>query len=635
MAHRLLSRSVLAALAVLTLFPVAARAQVLRRVREVVFEGSNAFTAKQLRKVVNIENRNHFLLLFSSAPRFNYLVLGRDVTYLRAYYRNRGYLQVRVEDQVEQVSDEDLVVHFQIEEGPLTTLSRVRFEGNTLLTETELTGVLRRVDGPRLRADRGDPLNEAAIQFASGALLQRYRTEGRYFAVIEPSIGVRDSLNGSAPVTFRIHEGPVVRVGRLTVEGNRITREPVIEREVTLKPGDVISETARRESQRRLYGTGIFRTVNVTLGEVSADSTTANMLVAVSEQAPRYAGTGIGVGNDPLLQVDMLLRGSAEWGHRNILGTGRSLRFNAAADFQVITDWRQIRRELGLRYTEPWFFGTRTPLTAALTVQPLTYKNYQVQEVVTELGLRREFSPTARGWINFNYRLVNTRIPIEAFKGRAALRGFSWYLDRDARDSILSPSRGSITRLSGSLYGVAGLGGPQYGLFTLSWGRYQAVAGRTILASRIHLGAGQPMGPTAEIPIVDRFFLGGANTVRGYPEQGLGPVVSGIDSTTGRTIFQPRGGQAMALFNIALRRPRIVGPLGLLAFFDAGNVWPGLRHLDTRLAFSAGVGVFLDTPVGPVRVDHGWRLNRSSAERDNPGYRLRWSRWHFSILYAF
>jgi outer membrane protein assembly factor BamA len=184
MAHRLLSRSVLAALAVLTLFPVAARAQVLRRVREVVFEGSNAFTAKQLRKVVNIENRNHFLLIFSSAPRFNYLVLGRDVTYLRAYYRNRGYLEVRVEDRVEQVSDQDLVVHFQIEEGPLTTLSRVNFEGNTLLSETELTGVLRRVDGPRLRADRGDPLNEAAIQFASGALLQRYRTEGRYFTVI-------------------------------------------------------------------------------------------------------------------------------------------------------------------------------------------------------------------------------------------------------------------------------------------------------------------------------------------------------------------------------------------------------------------------------------------------------------------
>ncbi len=637
MAYRVLIRRLRPLLPLLLLASLPTEALAQRKVREAVFEGNEAFSDRQLRRVVNVDNPANFILLrpiLGSKPRFNYLVLGRDVTYLRAFYRNRGYLQVRVEHEVEQLSGEELMVRFRITEGSLTTLSHVRLEGNRLFTDEALLAVLRRARGARLRPERGDPVSEAAIRAGAEAIIQRYRTEGRYFAGVEPTIGQRDTLNGTAPVVFRVTEGPEVRVGGVRIEGNRDTKGFVISREVTLEPGDRMTETERRESQRWLYATGIFRTVNVTVGEISPDSTLANVLVTVSESPRRYVGTGIGVVSDQQEQFDLSLRGSAEWGHRNLYGTGRALQLTASADFQIITRWSQVRRELGLRYIEPWFWGARTPLTASFTLRPQSYQEYQVQEIVSEIGWRREFTPRTRGWINFSYRLINTQIPIEAFSGRDALRGVTGDIERDSRDNILSPNQGSLSRLSGSLYGLLGLGGPQYSLISFSWARYQPTGLHTILATRVRFGAALPLGPTDEVPIFDRFFLGGAYSVRGFDERLLGPVTAVIDSA-GAVRYSPRGGQAMALLNVGVRRPRILGPLGMLVFFDAGNVWADLDEVDTRLALTAGAGIFLDTPIGPIRFDYGWRLNRSATERDTPGYRLPLRQWHLGVLYAF
>ncbi len=605
------------------------------RVQEVRFEGNEAFSDRQLRKVTRVEDRALLLgWLGVSKPRFNYMVAARDVTFLRAFYHNRGYLQAQVEQLTEQLDERTLTVMFAIREGPLTTLSDVSFEGNDTSPDQELLNITRRRRESRLGPNSGEAMNESAIHGAATAILAHYRSEGNYFARIEPRVGERDSITGSASVTFRIAEGPLVHVGDVVIDGERLTKNFVINREVVLDSGDLLTETARRESQRRLHATGIFRTVNVTVGGVSADSSEATVLVTVSERPPRYVGLGAGFARDENAQVDLRVRTAGEWGHRNIYGTGRAIELAAAGDFQVISDWKPIQQEVSLRYVEPWFWSSRTPGTILLAFRPQQYDIYQVQEFAAELGLRREFTPRTVGWLTFSYRLVGTEFPSENVSDQKALRGLSGEIQRDTRDTFISPSQGSLTRLVARNYGWI-FGGPNYDRFTGEWARYRSTGRRTIVATRLKLGLASPRGQTRDIPVFDRFFAGGANTVRGYDERTLGPVIASTDTTTGDMRFDPVGGRILALANLEFRRPRLLGPIGAEIFFDVGNIWGRLEDLDSRLAYSAGVGLFLDTPIGPIRVDYGWRLQRSPAERDTPGYRLPMGDLHISFLHAF
>lgn len=640
MAHRVLNRDrgiLLVLLAAAMLLASAGPASAQRRVERVAFHGNEAFPSDRLEDVTRVEDRG--LLgwgvlgwLGWGRPRFNYLVMGRDVTLLRAFYRNRGYLQCSVSDRAEPLGEARLVVHYTIEEGPRYTLEELRFSGNTVFGDERLRGMLEGMREHRLR--EGVPISEEALQTGSQQLRQAYREEGYHFARISPRIGERDSTSGAAPVTFRIQEGQQVHVDRVIVEGARQTKDFVITREVTLDPGDLLQESERMESQRRLYNTGIFRTANVTIGEVSPDSTRVNVLVTVREQPRRYFGVGTGIAGDDQEQLDLNLHGSVEWGHRNLFGTGRALELQGGADFRVITAWELVRRELSLRYVEPWFWGTRTPLTVTFALRPQSYGIYDVQEFATEVGLNREFTPRSRGWLNLTYRLVDTEVPIEAFSSRDALRGVTVRGERDTRNNVFSPLTGSFSQFYLRAYGGP-LGGPSYSVLNTSWSRYQLTGSRTIMASRIRLGIAQPYSGQDEVLIFDRFFAGGANSVRGYEERRLGPVAAATDTTTGQIRYEPRGGRILLLANLELRRARWLGPLGLKLFLDAGNVWARFGDVSPRMALSAGVGVYLDTPVGPFRLDYGWRLNKSPVERDIPGYSLPPGQLHLSVLHAF
>ena len=160
---------------------------------------------------------------------------------------------------------------------------------------------------------------------------------------------------------------------------------------------------------------------------------------------------------------------------------------------------------------------------------------------------------------------------------------------------------------------------------------------RTIMATRVRLGFARAGKNTGEAPIFDRFFAGGSSSVRGYKERQLGPVNTFIDTTTMEIYYRPRGGQLLALFNLELRRPGHFGPLGLVIFLDAGNVWATVEDMskDLNLAFSAGLGLFVDTPIGPVQVGYGWRLNLSPTEKKTPDYRLRSGELYITVLHAF
>jgi len=566
----------------------------------------------------------------SRKPTFNILVMNRDVTYIRSFYQDQGYLGCRVAAATEAVGDDDLMVHFTVDEGDRTSLSRLEFQGNTHFSDRELQNHIRNVRGVRLR--EGDPLNASAIYGGRQMILQRYRNNGFHFARVQPGTGARDNLSGTAPVIYRIIEGPQVTVTGVRVEGNRLTKREVIVRELILSEGDLLQEQDRIESQRRLFATGVFRTASVTVGEVTGDSTGAVLLVTVNEMPVRYVGTGTGLAGDKQEQFDLTFHTSAVWGHRNLWGTARALELNAGADFRIdfrrFRDSELIQRELSLRYLEPWIFHSRIPLTTLLYIRPRSYPEYETEEYGAEIGVAKEFALRTKAWLNLAFRQV--RIDSAAVsqalvpQERSSLSGINATFERDTRDNFLSPSQGSMTRVRLNSYLRFQAQNPAYTSVLFEWSRYQLTGSRTVVAVRARLGLAWPQGRTTEVPIFDRFFLGGASSVRGHQERSLGP-----ESADGN----PIGGESVALFNLEIRRPKQIGPLGLILFADAGNVWRDISAMQRRfkLAYGTGVGIFLDTPIGPFRIDHGWEVKVTSRG----DVTLERGVFHFSVMYAF
>ncbi len=624
MANRLLKQAAGILLALLLATPVTVEAQ--RKVSNVTFEGNTSFGSAELKKLTRVG----YQPLLGRKPTFNILVMNRDVTYIRGFYHDQGYLGCQVEAASEAAGDDELEVHFTIEEGDRTSLSRLEFHGNTVFPDEDLQGRIRALRGVRLR--EGAPLNASAIHAGGEQILQGYRNNGFHFARVQPGTGVRDALTGMAPVIYRITEGPQVSVTGIRVEGNRLTRREVIVRELTLNEGDFLDERQRIESQRRLFATGVFRTASVTVGEVTGDSTGAILLVTVNEMPVRYIGTGTGLAGDQQEQFDLRFHSSAVWGHRNLWGTARALELNAGIDFRIdfrrFIDLELIQRELSLRYLEPWIFGSRIPLTTLLYVRPRSYPEYDTEEYGAEVGVAREFSLKTKAWLNLAFRQVkidSAAVP-QAFapQERSSLSGINATYERDSRDNFLSPMRGSMTRIRLNSYLRFQAQNPAYTSILFEWSRYQLTGSRTVVAIRSRLGLAWPQGRTVEVPIFDRFFLGGASSVRGHQERSLGP-----ESADGN----PVGGEAVALFNLEIRRPKQIGPLGLLLFADAGNVWRDIGAMQRRfkLAYGTGIGIFLETPIGPFRIDHGWEVRVSP----NGDVTLERGIFHFSVMYAF
>ncbi len=625
MAHRLLKKpGILLITLLLLLVPASTLAQ--RKVTDITLEGNTWFSTSELKKLTRVGYRP----FFSRKPTFNILVMNRDVTYLRGFYHDRGYLFCQVEAATESVGDDDLVVHFTIDEGDRTLLSHLEFSGNTHFTEQQLRGWASNVRGARLR--EGSPMNASAVQIGGQVILRRYQNAGFHFAKVRPRTGVRDLTTGMASIIYRIEEGPQVRIMGIRVVGNRFTKEEVILRELTLTNGDLLREEERIESQRRLFSTGVFRTASVTVGEVLGDSTGVILLVTVNEMPVRYVGTGTGLAGDQQEQFDLRFHTSAVWGHRNLWGSARAMELNAGADFRLdfrrFGDSELIQKELSLRYLEPWIFNTRLPLTTLLYVRPRSYPEYDTEEYGVEIGVAKEYSLRTRAWLNLAFRQV--RIDSAAVsqalvpQERSSLSGINSTFERDTRDNFLAPIRGSVTRVRFNSYLRLQQQNPAYTSALFEWARYQLTGSRTVVAIRTRLGLAWPHGKTTQVPIFDRFFLGGASSVRGHQERSLGPTDSEGD---------PIGGEAVALFNLEIRRPQQIGPLGLIVFADAGNVWRDISAMRRRfkLAYGMGIGLFLDTPIGPFRIDHGWEVTVS------PDGDVAFEKgiFHFSVMYAF
>jgi outer membrane protein insertion porin family len=568
-------------------------------------------------------------------PKLDRAQIERDVAQLEAYYHSIGFPEARVRlDRVEYVEKDRFAnVYIVVDEGEATRVVGVRFDGDLLMPESEL-----RKD---LLLKRGAPYN------ASLLATDVYRIKGKYFDRGYLGVAVLDSAlidSAGVHIRFFIEPGTQLSVGEIVIEGNRLVRRGVIEKEIELKPGEVCRFNRVLKTQRNLFETGLFTVVDVVPENIDPIDRTVDIRIRVRERKSSWIEAGFGVGN---------LLGSrvfAEWGTRNLAGTGRTLRFKAQYAFDLFegdefdlnkfqitnTFYRydvvfQQRRFLGLKLG----IGLNAFIERDGTVPDL-----EIKTIGYALGTARDFGRHSELITGLSFEEI-TRRPEGIPEEKSRSHSFGVTASRDARDFLLDPHRGEYRVVSGEIAGGILGGDNDYYKLTGNFQRYRGMGGTSVFAWRTRVGYGNAYGRSDQVPVESRYFLGGANSVRGYSEATLGPSTTDANG-------DPRylGGQFLLLANVEARFP-----LPLLArwnfsgaiFLDGGNVYSDVSDvtgsgfrltsnpdetLVTDFRYGVGAGIRYNTPVGPIRLDYGYPLKPDPATDRN-------GRWYFSLGQIF
>jgi outer membrane protein insertion porin family len=575
----------------------------VRHIRFVVDEGSRA-TVAGVEIVGNVQVPAEDLVKRMTlrpgrwfATPFRADLLDADVRALQASLRAQGFAEASVGPANLTWSDDQREVRITIPviEGSRLRVGAIHVEGATLVSPDQIL--------PTLPLSPGDNWDASRADEGLRAIDRLYRRRGAFGTEVTlDSARDGDTVN----VTYRIAEGPQTWIGRVLVRGALLTRENVILERLPFGPGDLLDPDRLLRGGSQLTDLGVFERVDVEPLEPPA-TPFADVEVTLRERKPWRLDFGVGYATDEGG------RGFVEIGYDNLFGTGRSLRLrqklNAGGEVSA------LGARTDLIYREPWALGTTWDGEARIFWEYRESLGYNFEREGLNLTLAgdlwKEQVRGLRGSVGYRFSDIR-RFDIDPdlagetiVPGRDRVASVAGALTWDRRDAPLDPRRGSLHFVSLETASDA-LGGNVNFLkarletsWAFSW------LPPTVVALAARLGLATPYGGSQELPIEDRFYAGGADTVRGYRSQRVGPLDASGD---------PIGGNGLVVLNAEWRFP-LWRVLGGAVFTDAGAVTPEVRDFAWS-AFRVGVGggLRLITPVGPLRVDLGYALTPIPGE---------------------
>lgn len=522
--------------------------------------------------------------------------LQSDRKRIRDQYLFAGFLEVEVLPPLVRLDamPEGAEVRFSVREGPQSIVERVTLTGLEVMEE-ELRGVIR--------SREGQPYRPGWVTRDMELLLRAVSNKGYPHCRVSEDVSFSGD-RGRVHIRYLVEKGEHHSLGTVLVVGNRKTKERVVLREIPLKPGDSYRVDSLAEGKRNLYGLGFFDEVRIKTPQTVEERTEQDLVVRVRERPTGLLRFGGGYGSKERF------RGFVEVGERNLFGTGRGV--------SVRAELSTINRRYDLFYRERWPFGYRVNSEANVFEEFYEEKAYDVLSRGINLGVKREFRK--RYTVNLKYRFEFVEYenvtfefedPIEEAEEVENLEPVNissviGLLGYDLRDNPVSPHRGS-QHLLGVEVATPVLGGDTaFNKFTFETSWYLPITERSELALGFHGGFSQTLTGFETLPLSERFFLGGARGVRGWPEDEVGPKDD---------VGNPIGGDTFALGIAEYRFPLGRKSWKGVFFFDAGNVWTSLADIEpTKAKYSVGVGLRYNTLVGPLRLDYGIKLNPDEGE---------------------
>jgi len=580
------------------------------RIKEIVFEGNEAYKDKQLKKLMKSKRKGFWSWLTSSGD-YKEDMVERDVAVIEAFYRNNGYINARVASEME-TRDNWIYLTMKIEEGPRYKLGEVDIEGDLVVPAARLMAMLNITDE--------EYYNQDVLREDMLAITDLYADFGYANAEAIPRTRQYEDER-RVDITFDIDKGKQVYFERIDISGNTRTRDKVIRRELKVKEGGLYSKSALDRSVKNLDRLDFFEEVNVNDRKGSEEDT----VVLDFEVKEKPTGTfSFGAGYSSIENIFF----STSVSQNNWLGKGQSVSLQA----QVGSTTQQIM----FKYIEPWTFDI--PLTTGFTGYNWTrdYDYYDKDSLGGSLSASYPFfSEDMRLFGNYSYDRASIKnISLDASSSIWQLAGTNTTSSitvgttYDTRDKIYNATSGQNHLLSVEYAGLGGNIG--FTKFTGSASWYIPLFGPFV--GLIHGEAGHIIKNKDKLlPDYERYYMGGIDSIRGFDWRAVhlydedGAVVGGKDMLQANVEFQ---------WHVMPN----AGVLALL-FFDTGQVFDDDYYFErvatgevdiygypiykginpasfdfNQFRETAGFGIRWLSPMGPIRIEYGWLLDRREGE---------------------
>ncbi len=572
--------------------------------------GAQTVKVKEIKKELS-EKLPAFWPPWRTPPPFRFQDLDYDIERLKNFYRRQGFYHTEIKPEISYGPGGKADVTLNIHEGPWVKVTDIDVEvaGSVDLSDLRQKWPLN--PGERFAEKSYDDIKNLYLNYLPNHGYPKVKVRGRVY--------LNEETN-TAKILLTVNPGPLCYFGPLRIKDPDKLETPAaaIMEKVTFKPGQVFNLGEIFNTQRKLYATDLFRSVVLTPEQVPPQESTIPMVIEIEEKKKRSAKMGLGYGDEEKIRARLGLR------YRNLWGDGRLLDLDAR--------YSTLGFLFSESFTNPVVFGSHFDFVNQSGAQRRYLPGFNDQAYFTQSRLERDIPWDLRVYFGHGLEFarpfdipVATLIRLEGtepekmYRASYALLG----LRQDTTDSRIEPSQGGIFNLANEFAPTFLGSGLQFVQSVLDWRRYQAIAdSKFVLAGRVHCGLIQPIQSTSTIPISRLFFSGGANSVRGYKLDYLGPRNASGD---------PVGGEAVMELSVEGRFPLpIYEKIGGVVFLDAGNVFPKIHNIDLgQLKYSPGFGLRYLSPIGAIGLDIAFPTNRINYVSDSP-YQI-----HFTVGYGF
>ena len=566
-------------------------------IQEVDIVGNRHIEDHRIKKVM-LTREIGPLSFISASGGYDAVAAADDLQRIRFLYMEDGFLDIEVREPEISVHPDGkgTLVSLRVVEGPRYTLGSVRYTGDW----KGLPEHVRRE--PNVKA--GDTFVRSKVMSDLRMYEDSYRDQGYAWCRIEP-LFERDQEKGEVVLNLVLNKGPLVHIRWIHISGNNKTRDYVIRREMRVLEGDLFNQKKLDDSNRFIRRMGFFSAVDIRPVKVEGD--VADIHVRVEEGAAGTLSAGASFSSASGVV------GTLQLSLGNFSGRGQKLNLNLEAGGESST--------YSLSFSEPRLFSGVFSFGVDLFDKTNEYSEYTQDSLGGSLRLGYRLSDSSS--LSTRYRYVTYDVYdidldasniIKEQEGVSTTSSIRFGYNYDTRDLPIDPREGVNLRVSTELAGGALGGSNDFVRYQAEGSYFTPLTGDLIGLAHLELGVVSPFGGD-EVPVTERYFMGGLYTLRGFEYRMVGPLVDG----------EPVGGTRSLLMNLEATYPLIrdANIKGVL-FLDGGNVWAEDEKVDVGdLRYGAGFGFRWAAPIGLLRLEWGFNLDPKPDE-EQPG-------WEFSI----
>ncbi|QPJ61153.1 MAG: outer membrane protein assembly factor BamA [Candidatus Nitronauta litoralis] len=575
-------------------------------IEEIRFKGNKSIDADDLEDQMETESET-FLSFLDESGIYKKDILKLDLLRIEAYYQDHGFVKVRVLDPKIDINRKEKAIYITIpvQEGPQYRVGKIKVTEDDTYSEEELLSVVK--------LKPGDIYDISKLRKDIITITDLYSARGYAYADVLPDTKLDDQKK-LVDLEVKVNRGRKVYVGEINIAGNTKTRDNVIRREFRIQEGQLFDSLALKRTKQRINNLQFFEDVKIDTHR-GKESDLIDINTTVTERPTGSLSLGAGFSS-----VENFIF-NASITQDNLFGRGQRLNFS--------TDLSSRRTNFNLNFTDPRIFDSTISLGVDLFSRQSN--SFSFEQLSTGAGLRFGKSLGEYNWVGLAYQFQEVEVTnIQAIDISSDFRNGTFTtsriqptLIRDTRDNFLNPSNGQRHVLR---FDVAGgvLGGSDFIKSSYEVSYYYPLIEKLVFAAHAEIKIGDGYN-NQELPLFERYFMGGASSLRGFTIQEVGPRNS---------VGSVLGGDQSLLFNLELQYP-ITNEFRLFGFYDRGNVYGSGFDISRtaevidigEMRHSTGAGVRFLSPFGPIGVAYGFKLDQRTGESSGE--------FHFSAGSAF